>query len=108
MSSKQADNLSATQDGSSERSSSEAEKGVRNTQVSLHSQSSDNDSRIDAFTPKQQRRIIRRIDLRLVLTLAAIYSVSIIDRTNLGLALVAGMQTDLDLVNERYSVLVLV
>lgn len=45
---------------------------------------SDNDfARIDAFTPTEQRKIIRRIDRRLVLTLAFMYCVSLMDRTNL-------------------------
>jgi hypothetical protein len=36
------------------------------------------------------------------------YSISLVDRTNLGLALVAGMQEDLDLaVGSRYTVVVM-
>jgi hypothetical protein len=36
------------------------------------------------------------------------YSISLIDRTNLGLALVAGMQEDLDLaVGDRYTIIVM-
>lgn len=46
---------------------------------------------IDAFTPQQQKKIIRRIDIRLVLTLGFMYAVSLMDRTNLGIAVVAGM-----------------
>lgn len=46
---------------------------------------------IDAFTPEQQKKIIRRIDLRLVSTLGFMYAVSLMDRTNLGIAVVAGM-----------------
>ncbi len=48
-------------------------------------------SRIDAFTPQEQKRIIRRIDTRLVLTLGFMYCVSLMDRTNLGIASVGGM-----------------
>lgn len=37
------------------------------------------------------------------------YSISLIDRTNLGLALVAGMQEDLKLdVGQRYTIIVMV
>lgn len=37
------------------------------------------------------------------------YSISLIDRTNLGLALVAGMLQDLDLaVGNRYTIIVMV
>ena len=48
----------------------------------------DNDARINAFTPEQQKKIIRRIDIRLVLTLGFMYCVSLMDRTNLGIAVV--------------------
>jgi hypothetical protein len=50
----------------------------------------------------------RRIDLRLLPILGVMYSISLIDRTNLGLALVAGMQEDLDLaVGDRYTIIVM-
>lgn len=50
----------------------------------------------------------RRIDMRLLPILGAMYSISLIDRTNLGLALVAGMQEELDLaVGNRYTVIVM-
>jgi hypothetical protein len=44
-----------------------------------------NDERINAFTPEEQRKIIRRIDYRLVITLGLMYCVSLMDRTNLGI-----------------------
>ncbi|KAJ5579324.1 hypothetical protein N7450_008191 [Penicillium hetheringtonii] len=60
------------------------------------------------FTDSEKRRIIRRIDMRLLPILGAMYSISLIDRTNLGLALVAGMQEELDLaVGNRYTVIVM-
>ncbi|EXJ92104.1 hypothetical protein A1O3_00654 [Capronia epimyces CBS 606.96] len=66
-----------------------------------------NDARIEAFTPEEQKKIIRRIDRRLVLTLGFLYCVSLMDRTNLGIAVVAGMGVDLVLTGNRYSVIVL-
>jgi hypothetical protein len=45
---------------------------------------------INAFTPKEQRKIMRRIDLRLVTTLGLLYCASLMDRTNLGSAAIAG------------------
>jgi hypothetical protein len=51
----------------------------------------------------------RRIDMRLLPILGIMYSISLIDRTNLGLALVAGMQEDLGLaIGNRYTVIVMV
>lgn len=45
---------------------------------------------IDAFTPAEQKKIIRRIDRRLVTTLGVLYCASLMDRTNLGAAAIAG------------------
>jgi hypothetical protein len=55
------------------------------------------------FTPEEQTKIIRRIDRRLVVTVGAMYCVSLMDRTNLGSANIAGMSKDLKLgVGTRY------
>ena len=67
-----------------------------------------NDARINRFTPAEQKKIIRRVDRRLVLTLGFLYCVSLMDRTNLGIAVVAGMGVDLVLIGSRYSIIVLV
>ena len=67
-----------------------------------------NNAVIDEFSPAEQKRIIRRIDVRLVLTLGFMYTVSLMDRTNLGSAVVAGMAVDLVLTGSRYSIIVLV
>jgi hypothetical protein len=48
------------------------------------------DPRIEAFTEKERKAIIRRVDLRLVVTLGVMYCISLIDRTNLGSASIAG------------------
>ena len=50
-----------------------------------------NQEHIDAFTPEEQKKIIWRIDVRLVLTCGFMYCVSLMDRTNLGIAAVGGM-----------------
>ncbi|KAF9888313.1 hypothetical protein FE257_008745 [Aspergillus nanangensis] len=56
-----------------------------------------------------QKRVIRKVDLRLLPILGIMYSISLIDRTNLGLALVAGMQEDLGLdIGQRYTIIVMV
>lgn len=48
------------------------------------------DERALAFTDKEQKAIVRRIDRRLVVTLGCLYFISLLDRTNLGAASVAG------------------
>ncbi|KAJ9657487.1 hypothetical protein H2198_004248, partial [Neophaeococcomyces mojaviensis] len=61
------------------------------------------------LTPEQERKIIRRVDIRLLPILGMMYSISLVDRTNLGLALVAGMSKDLGLaVGSRYTILVMI
>ncbi|KAJ5860978.1 uncharacterized protein N7529_008288 [Penicillium soppii] len=61
---------------------------------------------IDSFSPAEQKKLIRRIDIRLVITLGFLYCVSLLDRTNLGAASVAGMQGDLNMnaSNNGYSI----
>lgn len=56
-----------------------------------------------------QKKVIRRIDTRLLPILGLMYSISLVDRTNLGLALVAGMQEQLQLqVGDRYTIIVMI
>ncbi|GAA5874493.1 hypothetical protein JCM1840_000795 [Sporobolomyces johnsonii] len=52
-----------------------------------------------------ERKVIRKVDIRLLIILSAIYAISLIDRTNISVARVAGMAKDLQLtVGERYSI----
>ncbi|KAG5931526.1 hypothetical protein E4U53_001718 [Claviceps sorghi] len=54
------------------------------------------------FSRKEQAKIIRRVDRRLVLTVGAMYCVSLMDRTNMSSAMIAGMDKQLTLVGNRY------
>ncbi|KAG6023383.1 hypothetical protein E4U41_002030 [Claviceps citrina] len=56
------------------------------------------------FSREQQTRIIRRVDRRLVLTIGALYCVSLMDRTNMSAANIAGMGKELMLIDNRYNV----
>lgn len=47
------------------------------------------------FSPVEQKNIIRRIDRRLVITVGVMYCVSLMDRTNLANASIAGMRVEL-------------
>ena len=49
-----------------------------------------NDPRITTFSVEEQKKIVWRIDRRLVLTLGFLYMISLMDRTNLGAANIAG------------------
>lgn len=44
-----------------------------------------------------EKRVIRKVDIRLLIILGALYSIALIDRTNLSAARVAGMAKDLQL-----------
>jgi hypothetical protein len=48
------------------------------------------DDILNSFTPEQKKKLIRRVDMRLVLSLGFLYCISLLDRTNLGAASVAG------------------
>lgn len=55
------------------------------------------------YSRPEQRKIIHRIDRRLITTTGAMYCVSLMDRTNLPNAAIAGMNVELDLnVGFRY------
>ncbi|EEU33696.1 uncharacterized protein NECHADRAFT_98368 [Fusarium vanettenii 77-13-4] len=60
-----------------------------------------------SLTPDEQKRTIRRIDVRLVSTLGFLYCVSLMDRNNTGIAMISGMSTDLVMTGSRYSIVVL-
>ncbi|OAA57780.1 phthalate transporter [Cordyceps fumosorosea ARSEF 2679] len=56
------------------------------------------------FTEQQQRSIMKRIDRRLVLTVGALYCVSLMDRVNMSAANIAGMAKELELTGYRYAI----
>ncbi|PHH63185.1 hypothetical protein CDD81_6236 [Ophiocordyceps australis] len=58
----------------------------------------------DDLTPEEQRRVIRRLDWRLVVMVGSLYSISVVDRFNMSYAQVAGMGHDLELSGFRYNI----
>jgi hypothetical protein len=68
-----------------------------------HDEKSSDSESAEIFSPKEARRIRRRIDLRLIPCLGLMYGISLMDRKNVSNAYIAGMRTDLDLsVGYRY------
>ncbi|CAI7619707.1 unnamed protein product [Penicillium crustosum] len=57
---------------------------------------------------KAEKRLVRRIDIRLLPWLCLLYALSLIDRTNISAAKVAGMSQDLQLTGNRFSVALVV
>ncbi|KAM5429141.1 hypothetical protein McanCB21832_007953 [Microsporum canis] len=63
----------------------------------------------EEFSRQEQRKIIHRIDARLVVICGVGYFISLMDRTNTSVAAITGMTKDLGLkVGFRYSIIVLV
>lgn len=64
----------------------------------------------DAMMQKQkQKKILRKIDLRLLPILAALYCIALIDRTNISVARISGLDEELGLeIGGRASVVLLV
>ncbi|KAL8869934.1 MAG: hypothetical protein Q9198_007757, partial [Flavoplaca austrocitrina] len=59
--------------------------------------------------PHWQKKLIRKVDRRLLPILGAIYSIALIDRINISAARVAGMEEDLELyIGQRYTIALLV
>ncbi|KAJ2912564.1 hypothetical protein MD484_g7862, partial [Candolleomyces efflorescens] len=57
------------------------------------------------YDPEYVRRTLRQIDWRMLPLLGFLYAIALIDRTNLGIARIAGMERDLQLhIGERYSI----
>ena len=53
--------------------------------------------------PDVEKRVVRKMDLRIVTLVSALYVLAFLDRSNIGNARIAGMQQDLDLVGNRYQ-----
>ena len=60
---------------------------------------------IQAFTPKEQARVIRKLDFHLLPLCFILYTFSVLDRSNLGNAATAGLEDDIDLSGNRYHLL---
>ncbi|SMQ48325.1 unnamed protein product [Zymoseptoria tritici ST99CH_3D7] len=56
-------------------------------------------------TPEEESRVIRKLDKRLLPLVFTLYSLAVLDRSNLGNAKIAGMQKTIDLTGDRYQLL---
>ncbi|KAH8878964.1 MFS general substrate transporter [Thozetella sp. PMI_491] len=57
-----------------------------------------------SFPEEARKRVIRKIDLRLIPLLTLLYLVSFIDRSNIGNAKIEGLDTDLQLDGVKYNI----
>ena len=75
--------------------------GVDQDEGSNGSRNEDAETNLD-ITPEQEKKILRRVDARLVVTCGIMFCFSLMDRTNLGAAAIAGMAKDMKLIEYRY------
>ncbi|KAK4495208.1 hypothetical protein PRZ48_013537 [Zasmidium cellare] len=64
--------------------------------------------RTQDWTPEEERKIVWKIDFRVFPMLCIVFGLSLLDRTNISAAFIAGMSTDLELIGSRYNVALLV
>ncbi|GLI80729.1 hypothetical protein PoHVEF18_009086 [Penicillium ochrochloron] len=62
----------------------------------------------ESFSLEEEKALVRKIDLTLLPTIWVMYLLSYLDRTNIGNAKISGMQTDLNLSSNQYSVALVV
>ncbi|KAL1970949.1 hypothetical protein VTN77DRAFT_2783 [Rasamsonia byssochlamydoides] len=56
-----------------------------------------------SFTTEEANRVYRKLDWNLMPLIFVLYSLSVLDRSNLGNARIAGMEDDIDLSGNRYA-----
>ncbi|OJJ80118.1 uncharacterized protein ASPGLDRAFT_179868 [Aspergillus glaucus CBS 516.65] len=60
------------------------------------------------WSPEEEKALVRKIDLVLLPMVWIMYLLSYMDRTNIGNAKISGMETDLDLTSNQYSIALVV
>ncbi|KAH1595084.1 hypothetical protein KXV44_008103 [Aspergillus fumigatus] len=77
---------------------------VAETPVSSVSEKHTQDAeQIPHFTPEQEKRVLRKMDLRLIPMLSVLYLLAFLDRGNIGNAKIEGLVEDLGLTSQEYS-----
>lgn len=72
------------------------------------SQDAQNPAEVD-WTPEEERAIVRKADWRVFPMLCFVFGLSLLDRTNISSAHIAGLEKDLELdINNRYNIALLI
>jgi hypothetical protein len=58
---------------------------------------------LSRFTKEEEESVIRKLDWHLMPLIFVLYSLSVLDRSNLGNAKIAGMSKDIDIAGNRYA-----
>ncbi|OAX31241.1 MFS general substrate transporter [Rhizopogon vinicolor AM-OR11-026] len=59
---------------------------------------------VPRLTPKQERKLWRKVDMRLIPILSLMYLLAFIDRSNIGNAKLEGLTTQLNLTGDRFNI----
>lgn len=60
------------------------------------------------WTQEEERAIVKKADWRVFPMLCIVFGLSLLDRTNISAAFIAGLSTDLKLTGQRYNIALLV
>ncbi|KAL8687599.1 MAG: hypothetical protein Q9218_006278 [Villophora microphyllina] len=75
---------------------------VEKTSIDSHG-SEIRDHASESFTLDEERAVVRKFDRHLVLSIALLYMLAFLDRSNIGNARIAGMSSDLSLTSSQYE-----
>jgi hypothetical protein len=89
-----------TMDAADEKISAERAEQVENAELGRQS----TDSLVRA-TAKEEAAVIRKLDMRILPLVFVLYSFSVLDRSNLGNAKLAGLEDAIDLSGNNYNLL---
>ncbi|CAG9940277.1 unnamed protein product [Clonostachys rosea f. rosea IK726] len=77
---------------------------IESIEDQLETAASDENNELIQYDEKETKAILRKVDWRLIPMLTLLYVLSFIDRSNIGNAKVAGMNTDLGLTGSQYNI----
>ncbi|CAH0057708.1 unnamed protein product [Clonostachys solani] len=77
---------------------------IESVEDQLETAASDDNNELIQYDEKETKAILRKVDWRLIPMLTLLYVLSFIDRSNIGNAKVAGMNTDLGLTGSQYNI----
>ncbi|SMQ56040.1 unnamed protein product [Zymoseptoria tritici ST99CH_3D7] len=77
-------------------------------QIENSSQNSGEDVVVQDWTPEEERQIVWKVDFHVFPMLCIVFGLSLLDRSNISAAYIAGMAEDLQLTGARYNIALLV
>ncbi|KAI1480366.1 MFS general substrate transporter [Daldinia eschscholtzii] len=80
-----------------------AASNLEDSEESISQDGLHQDVNLTNYTPEQEARVVRKLDLNLMTLFFVLYMLAYLDRGNIGNARIAGMAKDLDLTGNRYQ-----